>query len=79
MKTTVRAAPMTARDLSQDDQEILLMLADENLNVSAVARRLFRHRNTILWHMGRIKGETGLDPTKFYDLVELLEQLMGGL
>ena len=74
MKTTVRAVPMTARDLPQDDQEILLMLADENLNVSAVARRLFRCRNTILWHTGRIKGKTGLDPTKFYDLVELLEQ-----
>lgn len=30
------------------------------------------HRNTVIYHLGRIKKETGLDPQKFCDLAELV-------
>lgn len=53
------------------DVEIIRAMADLSMNVSEVSRTLFMHRNTVIYHLGRIKKETGLDHQKFCDLVEL--------
>lgn len=44
-----------------------------NMNVTDVARAIFTHRNTVLYHLNKVKQQTGLDPRRFYDLVELVK------
>lgn len=58
--------------MSDKDVEIIRAMADLSMNVSEVSRTLFMHRNTVIYHLGRIKKETGLDPQKFCDLVVLM-------
>jgi DNA-binding PucR family transcriptional regulator len=43
------------------------------MNVCAAARRLYTHRNTLEYHLSKVKEETELDPHVFYDLVRLVE------
>lgn len=38
-----------------------------------VAHAIFAHRNTVLYHLDKVKRQTGLDPRRFYDLVELVK------
>jgi carbohydrate diacid regulator len=62
-------------NLTQTDIEVILALADYNLNESAVARSRFMHRNTVVYHINRVKRITGLDATKFYDLCKLIQMV----
>jgi sugar diacid utilization regulator len=62
-------------NLTQTDIEIILALADYNLNISHVARSRFMHRNNVIYHIGKIKKATGLDATKFYDLCKLIQEV----
>lgn len=66
---------MKANNLDEIDRQIIRTMADCNMRVSAVARRLDFHRNSIVYHIERIKGETGLDPMRFYDLVQLIKEM----
>ena len=60
-------------ELTDVDFQIILALADYNMNETETARALFVHRNTVVYHIGKVKKLTGLDCTKFYDLVELVK------
>lgn len=60
-------------ELTDIDFQIILALADNNMNESETARSLFMHRNNIVYHIGKVKKLTGLDPTNFYDLGELVK------
>ena len=60
-------------ELTDIDAQIVLALAENNMNESETARSLFMHRNTVVYHIGKVKKLTGLDPTNFYDLVELVQ------
>lgn len=60
------------------DKQIILNLADNRMNVCAVGRILFMHRNTLAYHIGKIKKLTGLDPLNFYDLHKLVKQVKDG-
>ena len=57
--------------MTERDKEIIIALADCNMNESEVARRLYLHRNGVVYHLNSVKKKTGLDPTNFYDLVKL--------
>ena len=59
--------------LTQTEAEILMAFVDARMNVCATARMMYRHRNSINYHLERIKRRTGLDPRGFSDLVELVE------
>lgn len=61
-----------ATELSEDRCKIIIALADNKMNVSAVARLLYMHRNTVDYHIRRIKQITGKDPLNFYDLYRLV-------
>ena len=50
-----------------------IRMANHNMNVTDVARAIFTHRNTVLYHLNKVKQQTGLDPRRFYDLVELVK------
>ena len=59
--------------LSAREKEVILALADNDMNVSAASVKLFQHRNTTVYNIEKIKRKTGLNPMIFYDLVKLVE------
>lgn len=58
--------------LTKKHSAVILALAAKNMSISDTARQMFMHRNTIIYHIERIKKITGKDPLNFYDLVELV-------
>lgn len=60
------------------DKEIIKGMADNNMNMNAVAKNLYVHRNTVEYHIEKVKRETGLNARKFYDLAELLARIDKG-
>lgn len=59
--------------MNETDVKIILALAEHRMNASKAAVVTHMHRNTVTYHIERIKRITGLDPTEFYDLCELLK------
>lgn len=59
--------------MNKKDAHIVMAMANHNMNVTDVARAIFVHRNTVLYHLDKVKQQTGLDPRQFYDLVELVK------
>ena len=59
--------------MDKEDAHIVIAMANHNMNVTDVARAIFAHRNTVLYHLDKVKRQTGLDPRRFYDLVELVK------
>lgn len=59
--------------MNKEDAHIVIAMANHNTNVTDVARAIFAHRNTVLYHLNKVKQQTGLDPRRFYDLVELVK------
>lgn len=57
----------------EEDAHIVIAMANHNMNVTDVARAIFAHRNTVLYHLDKVKRQTGLDPRRFYDLIELVK------
>ncbi len=47
-------------------------LFENDLNVSATAKALYMHRNTLIYRIAKIKRITGLDVTSFADAVTFL-------
>ena len=52
--------------------EIIKTYAACDMSQALTGRQLFVHVNTIQYHFDKIKKETGLDPRRFNNLVELL-------
>lgn len=57
--------------MNKEDAHIVVAMANHNMNVTDVARAIFAHRN--LYHLDKVKRQTGLDPRRFYDLIELVK------
>ena len=62
--------------LDERDYKIIQMMAEKNLNVSMTSEALYMHRNTVLYHIEKIKRITGFDARNFFDLHSLLIQLI---
>ena len=65
--------------LASLDQEILntiLAFFDNNLNVSETSRKLFIHRNTLVYRLDKIKKLTGLDLREFDNAITFKVALM---
>jgi len=61
--------------LTEQQKSIIRSMCDNNLSISAVARELSYHRNSIMYHIEKIKEQTGLNPQRYYDLVKLEEMI----
>ena len=59
-------------ELDRFDAEIIVAMADCNLNMTEAAAKIYSQRNTIWFHANFIKKQTGKDPRNFYDMCELL-------
>lgn len=64
--------------MDKRDVEIILALADNNMNATETAKRLYMHRNTVIYHIVKVKKFTGLDATNFYDLHKLVQMVGEG-
>ena len=63
---------MKNSELNQYQMQLIRALAEHDLRGTAVAKEVNYHHNTVFYHVNRIEKQTGLRPTKFYDLVKLL-------
>ena len=52
--------------------EIIISLADNKMSVAEIARKLYMHRSTVVYHLRAIQKETGRNPRDFYDMCALL-------
>lgn len=57
---------------------IILALAECDLKIERVAKKLYRNKGGVYYHIEKIKKLTGKDPRKFYDLVDLLQMIKEG-
>lgn len=60
------------RDLTDRQIEIIRSMAKHGMRLTDVSRELYRHRNTVAYHIEVIKDITGKDPMNFSDLIDLL-------
>lgn len=61
--------------MTDKEKQIILHLCEYDMNVSQVSRAIGLHRNSVMWHIEKIKQRTKLDPLRFYDLVKLREMV----
>ncbi len=61
-----------------DDEELTTVYTffDNNLNISETARKLYVHRNTLVYRLEKIEKKTGLDIRTFNDAVTLKIAMM---
>lgn len=52
--------------------EIIVALAECNMNLSMAAKSIYMHRNSCWYYIYKMRSELGKDPLNFYDLCELL-------
>lgn len=64
--------------MNSKEAKVVLALAESGMNPTRASKIIYFHRNTIRYHMGKIKKKTGLDPSNFYDLVELVKMAKCG-
>ena len=67
-KHVIQHKPMNGRDY-----RVILTLAQNNMRTTETAYAMGLHRNSVMYRIGKIKKMTGLDPTVFYDLIELVK------
>lgn len=59
--------------MTNTQKNVIISLAENDMRVSSVAEHLNYHRNTIIFHIKRINELYGLNPLRFYDLIQLLD------
>ena len=64
--------------MSEIENSIILSFAESDMRAAKTARKLNYHRNSIIYHLKCIRNKYGLDPQRFYDLVELVKIAKGG-
>lgn len=64
--------------MTEFEQDIIKALADSDMSINKAAEQLYFHRNSLVYHIKKIKAKTGLDPNNFYDLCKLLKMTQQG-
>lgn len=69
-------APAAQYPFTQCEREILQALRHvKSMSLEAVARNLYMSRNTVLYHVDKMKRMTGHDPRTFEGLAACLEMM----
>jgi carbohydrate diacid regulator len=66
----------TIDSLDEETLDIINEFFDNNLNISETSRKLFVHRNTLVYRLGKIKKVTGLDLREFDQAIVFKVALM---
>ena len=64
--------------MTEFDIETILAFAENNMNIEKAAKKMYVHRNTIVYRIDKIRKETGLNAKSFYDLVKLVKMVEEG-
>lgn len=63
---------MNETQRSEMRRNVILALADCNMDVSKAARKVYMSRNGTVYYINQIKKITGKDPLNFFDLHDLV-------
>ncbi|MDO8886328.1 helix-turn-helix domain-containing protein [Candidatus Oleimmundimicrobium sp.] len=58
----------------QNEEELIKTIEiffETNMNISLTAKKLFAHRNTLIYRLNKVRNLTGLDPKNFHDAIRL--------
>ena len=61
------------RKLKDADIETIIEFSNNNISISETSRKLFLHRNSVVYHLEKVERVTGLSPFRFYDLIQLMQ------
>ncbi|MBR2434834.1 MAG: helix-turn-helix domain-containing protein [Lentisphaeria bacterium] len=64
-------------ELNAADVDVIREMAQCDMNTQAVADKLHYSRESVRYHIKRIRLSTGLNPLRFFDLQELLKMVGG--
>lgn len=64
--------------LTEKEKEIILAFADSGMKCLEASRRIYVSRDTVSYHLKKVKEKACLNPLNFYDLVELVRYINGG-
>ena len=64
--------------MTEFDIETILAFAENNMNIVKAAKKMYVHRNTIVYRIDKIRKETGLNAKSFYDLAKLVKMVEEG-
>ena len=56
---------------------IVREFANNNMRINKTAEAVFVSNGAVTYNMKKIKKKTGLNPTQFYELIELLKIVKG--
>lgn len=59
-------------EMTQEQAEIIVAMAENNLNMTAAGKRLGKSAGSVKQQVAKIKEATGLDPQRFFDMCQLL-------
>jgi carbohydrate diacid regulator len=59
--------------------EMIRTYAECDMSLSATAKRMYVHHNTVIYQFEKIKKKTGLNPRTFSGLTELLSRIESGI
>ena len=65
--------------MTELDKKVIIALADNRLNTTDAGIALNKHRNSVIYHVQKIKRNTGLDPMDFHDMCKLYVMAMGSM
>lgn len=60
-------------EIDPTDRRILEAFAANGMRTGQIAKQLYMHRNTVIYHLNRLEKKTGLNAFDFYDLQKLLD------
>lgn len=58
-------------EFTELDKKVIIAMAHNRMNLTDAGNALFLHRNTVIYHIEKIKKMTGLDARDFHDLCKL--------
>lgn len=61
--------------LNQMEKDIILSLARNDMRVTYAEKEMYMSLGSLRYHINKIKEKTGLDPKKFYELIELVKEV----
>ena len=69
------SAEIARKMIDEYDAMFIKTFAECDMSEGKTANILHFHRNTVIYHLDKVKKQTGLDARRFYDLVKLIKMI----
>lgn len=63
--------------LNRTEREVIKAFASNDMNLSKAAKEIYLSRGGAFYRLNLIRKKTGLNPFRFYELIELLKEANG--